>query len=410
VIIKFFQIFFWLDSTGNAWPMHMATLFDIAGLFNAFPNPMSNVVIVAVNCVLFLAIARQLERERFSSFLSISSGAFLALYILFCYLYFKDGEQSSYKSYKAAISMSFVVAILLLRFLEAEMNALMDSFAVWRRAHGGKFELGALAELPCKKNLTIAAALFAVFALNVSGTVNTYLKPLIGGDIPGVSKEHDVLKMFAESRSHSDADYILNCSASFNQLMSTYNLPFERTFSNSYSMPGWDIVMMKDSFKAGDIYVTDNGYYDIYQFDAKLLLKNDVYRIYELGEESVLFYEYIGDFVKVPVAIRYGKGIAWAKRLAGNRVGFSFISLKPRSVDFYISFYNTADLSAPIKARAFVGGKLIGEFEIFEHCRLDDISLSEGINNITFEIDGDFTNIVVADLRFSKEAPEGVLR
>jgi hypothetical protein len=161
---------------------------------------------------------------------------------------------------------------------------------------------------------------------------------------------------------------------------------------------------MKDSFKVGDIYVADE--YEIYKCEAKLLLQNDIYMIYELGEESILFYKYIGDFVTKSIAIRYGDSVARAKRIADENIGFSFISLKPRNRDFYITFYNRVELEAPIKARAFVNDEMIGEFEIderYKYIRLDDITLTEGINRVTFELDGDFSNLAVADLRFSRE-------
>jgi hypothetical protein len=405
VILKFLGVFFEIESISKTWFMHMATLFDIAGLFNAFPNPMSKVVIVAVNCVLLFVIACQLERERFSSFLSVSSGAFLMLYIFFCYLYFKDGDQSTYKSYKAAVSLSFVIVILLLRFLESEMNALADAFAEWRRAHGGKFDPGLFVKLPCKKNLAVAAAFFVIFALNVSGSVNYYLRTMIAGEFPGVSKGHDALKAFAESRNHSDSDFILNCAWSLNQLMAEYHSPFGRTFSNNYLLEEFELNV-KDSFKAGDIYVVDDYERDIYKFDAKRLLKNEVYEIFELGEESILFYEYIGNFVRQPTVIRYGNGLIKAQSVAGKNIGFAFISLKPRSRDFYITFHNASNFGAPIKARAFFNGEAIGEFKIderYKYVKLDGISLINGINRITFELDGDFSNLAVTNLRFSGE-------
>jgi hypothetical protein len=406
VIIKFFRMFFLLDSFDNAWSMHMATLFDIAGLFNAFSNSTNKIVIVAVNCVFLFVIARQSERERLSSFLSVSSGAFLALYILFCFLYFREGEQSAYKSYKAAVSLSFVVVIPLLRFLEAELNVLADAFAAWCHAHGGKFDPGFFAKQPCKKNLGVAAVFVLVFSLNVSSMVNTYLRPLIGSDFPGVSRGHDALKVFAESRSHSGADYILNCAWKLNQLIAKSHLSFSRTFSNNYGLAGYD-DMMKNSFKAGDIYVTDE--YEIYKFDAKLLFENDIYKISELGEESILFYEFIGDFATKPVFMLYDEGSAGVKRITGRNVGFSFISLKPRTRNFHITFYNVAELGSPIKARAFFNNAPIGEFEIderYEYVRLDGLPMIEGINSVTFEIDGDFSKIGVTDLRFSEDNSE----
>jgi hypothetical protein len=404
VIFEFFHIFFWLDSFEGAWFMHMVTLFDIAGLFDAFGNPMSKLVIIAVNCVLLLVIARQLERERFSSFLSVSSGAFLALYILFCFLYFREGEGTTYKSYKAAVSMSFVVVILLLRFLEAEMSALADAFAEWRRAHGGKFELSSLVKLPCKKNLAVAVAFFGVFSLNVSGTVNTYLRPLYSGEFPGVKRGHDVLKAFADSPGLSNSDFIVNCAWSLNQLIAEYHAPFGRTFSNNFSFFSGEIIM-KESFKSGDIYVSDGN--EIYKCEAKPLFKNDIYEIFELGEDSILFHGFIGDFDKGPIGIQYGNGLARAQQIADENIGFSFISLKPKVRDFYITFYNAAGLEAPIKARALVNDELIGEFEIdekYEYVRLDDIALTEGVNRITFALDGDISDMAVADLRFSETA------
>jgi hypothetical protein len=406
VVVKFFEVFFWLDSSDNAWFMHMATFFDIAGLFNAFSSPVNKLVIVVVNCLLLFVIARQLEKERFSSFLSVSAATFLAMYIFFCFLYFKEGEGITYKSYKAAVSLSFVVVILFLRFLEAEMNGLADALAVWRQS--------SFVKLPWKKNLAVAAAFLVIFSLNVSGTVNYYLLPMAAGEFPGMSRGHDALKMFADSRSCAGADFILNCEWKLNHLMAEYYSPFGRTFSSNYSFAEYE-RNMKNSFKAGDIYVTDDQGRGIYKFDAKRLLENDVYEISELGEESIVFYDFIGDFVRTPIVVRYGVGITLAQRIAGDNVGFSFISLKPRLRDFNVTFYNTAELEMPIKAKVFFNGGSIGEFEIdekYEYVRLDDIALVEGINSITFELDGDFSNMAVADLRFSEEAPviEGVLR
>jgi hypothetical protein len=406
VIFEFFQIFFWLDTSVGPWYMHMATLFDLAGLFNAFANPMNNAVIVAVNCVLLFGIARQLERERFSSFLSVGSGAFLALYILFCFLYFREGDQSAYKTYKAAISLSFVVVILLLRFLEAELNCLADTFAERRQTHGWKCEPSSFIKLVCKKNLVAAAVFFVVFSLNVAATVNYYVLQMAGGEFLGVKRDHDVLKAFADSPHYSKSDFIVSCAWLLNQLMAEYYFPFGRTFSNNYAL-GSNEIIMKDSFKSGDIYVTDG--YEIYKCDTKPLFENDVYRISELGEESILFYDYIGGFVTNFTVIRYGDDLARVKRLASGNIGFSFISLKPKTRDFYITFYNVAELDSPIKVKAFCNNDPIGAFEIderYEYVRLDGLPLVEGINSVTFEIDGDFSKIGVTDLRFSEDNPE----
>jgi hypothetical protein len=228
---------------------------------------------------------------------------------------------------------------------------------------------------------------------------------MIEEDFPGVNVGHDAMKVFVDSRSHADADYILNFASILNQLIAEYHSPFGRTFSNSYTLEKFE-GNMKTSFKIGDIYVTGSNY-DIYQFDAKLLLESSVYKIFELNEESILFYGFIGNIDRTPFFIPYGQGAIRAQRIADENIGFSFISLKPRSRDVYITFYNAVELGTPIKVRAFFNDRPIGEFEIdevYEYVRLDDISMVEGMNSITFELDGDFSNTAVTGLRFSGNA------
>jgi hypothetical protein len=166
---------------------------------------------------------------------------------------------------------------------------------------------------------------------------------------------------------------------------------------------------MKNSFKTGDIYVADEYDWGIYKFDAKLLLDSGVYKIFELGEDSILLYKFIGNFERDPISVQNGSVVLAAQLIRDDNIGFSFISLKPRLRNFHIAFYSTAEFGAPIKVRAFFNDRPIGEFEIdevYEYVRLDNISMVEGMNSITFELDGDFSNMAVTGLSFSWDAAE----
>jgi hypothetical protein len=403
IIIEFFRLFFLLSSNNVAWNMHMATLFDVTGLFGAFAGSTNNIVIIAVNCALLFVLARQFEKERFSSFLSVTSGAFFALYIFFCFLYFRDGSESTYKAYKSAVSLSFVVIIVFLRFAEERLNVFFDALRV---SFAGDFAKRRLGEFPWKKSAW-ALVFFCFFSLNVTATYSYYLKPLITYGLSGVGDRHDILRAFVESPQYADADFILDVSDSLALALALYHMPRGRSYAFNYK--AYPSRNMKNSFRPGDIYVTDGENRNIYDINADLLFKNDVYRVYALEKESLLMYDFSGLALDVNIIRPSGK-IVNIRKLLGNEANFEFISLPERVVDFHVTFYNASEPPALIVAKAYLNEKLVRTFAIRgdnTSIALGGISLREGRNRISFVFDGDISKMSVADLNFSEEAIDG---
>jgi hypothetical protein len=147
LIILFVNLFFILDNTPQGWPMHVTTLMDLSGLRDvATSHEFTSTLLILSNAILIPVLLYQLIKEKLTSFLSVSFMAFLLLHMFFFAKYFESGERISYNVFKSALSMSFIVIIFILRFIE------------------GKSPRKPLA----KEGIAVAAVFAVFFALNIA--------------------------------------------------------------------------------------------------------------------------------------------------------------------------------------------------------------------------------------------------
>jgi hypothetical protein len=316
------------------------------------------------------------------------------------------------------VSLSFIVYILLLRFLDEHLTGFYESFLKPLRDKAGACGADLRALLIKSKGPAAVFLLFVVFfALAVRGSYTVYLKPLSERLSQGVTTEHEALRAFADSSLYASADFILNSNLSFNQMMAEYYSPLGRTFTvNDF---GYSPRKMKDSFEEGDFYISDTHGFKLYDMNASLIFANNIYSVYRLEEESILISGYSG-FKK---NILY-RGIGFAFQVdEENKIDFDLISIKERVADFSIDFLQSDRGKSSFGLRAFVNGEEISEQSMTSSLSqisknaasnlyqativVKDVKLHEGPNGMSFElkVSGDDSKVYVDKVRFLNVRP-----
>jgi hypothetical protein len=289
-----------------------------------------------------------------------------------------------------------------MRFLDEYLNYFQDEFTVFRRSHGGNSSVGCLAELIKMRGAFVALCFMVFLSLNVCGAHIRYLRPISARPPLGViTSDHEALAIFASSSKYSNADFILNCVSMWNQNLAEYYTPLGRTFTMNYN--GYSGRVMKNSFNPGDLYVTDAEIRDIYDIHSRSLLVNDAYNVSLLERESILLCDYSGLSRQLGEA-ETPQGSASARKLTGRDFSFTFMTRMERYADFHITFSNLNHKDLPLTLKAYVNGRFISEFIIenrYFQATLDDVYLKEGTNDISFEIDGEYSSAWVTGLSFS---------
>jgi hypothetical protein len=356
-----------------------------------------------------------MRKEGLRSILSATFISYSLLYILFAAAFYRHGSPSTYNVFKAAVSLSYIAVILLLRFLDEHLNVFAESFSGVRLTKRG---LAAAAGIPKMKGFAAALLFAAFFALNVRGTLEGYVKPLSEERALGVTIEHEALKTFTDNRSYSESDFFLNCDNLWNQMIAEYYAPFGRSYtiaSNNYSQR-----TMKDSFKPGDIYVTETNRPDIFAVKAPLLFSNNIYSVYMLGEESILLSNYSGVLESSLTKVEAPRGSFIAREIREKEVIFRFLSLRERSAGFSVDFVYLSEGTRNFEIKAYVNGAFASELTLegsgvqepggdedyylyTASLQIGDISLNEGENEIFFELGSDHSRVWVTNLKFSEE-------
>jgi hypothetical protein len=403
VIARFIWLFSVLNVGANAWPMNFATFYDISGLKDALLLPANKLMIIYIlvpNYIILSVLLHQLRKEKLFSLFSATFVSYLLLFVVFSLLYYRHGEQSTYKVFKAAVSMSFIVFILIIRFLEEYLNSFYESILRLRQNISWSNALHLGASLPREKGFVAALLFIVFFSLNIRGTYAGYLEPLSGERPMGISSEHEALKLFTDNPRYAGADFILNCDHSFHQMMAEYYSPLGRTFTSNYK--SYAQRNMKESFEPGDFYVTDGTVREIYNVDAELLFINNIYSVFRLKKESILPADNAG-IDQLAGFINTQQGRTIARRVTENEVSFLFISLIERTSDLSIVFFNSSEDAPNLSLGAFVNGKFVSKAALtkrFSTVDLKDITLSRGDNVISFTFDGDYSSMWMANLRF----------
>jgi hypothetical protein len=395
-IYNFFGLFLRFNKQFPGWAMHMVTLMDVAGMHGAFDSPGLPfvAVLLGANAVIAGMILDQMRREGYTSFLSVSCVSYILLYIAFCAMFFRIGNSSSYNAFKGALSMSFILVIIMLRFFEHGLNVV----ASWSRGLLTRKDGKTPPRFPPFRESAAAVFFTLFFFMNAVGTANLlrfyYMNPQ-----GSLNADGDAIEMYAENGEYADSDFIINADTPVYHLGAVYHAPWGRTYTASYSGidEGAERVM-KGFIRPGDIYVTVPEAEDVFNTsDAAMLFENASYRISRFGSSSLLVSDYGGlsnrfDLANTP------SGTKLVRRLKGDMVGYEIMSLVERRIDITVTFFDPA--MAAFEIVAFVNGEEFkAEYAALNHfieARLRDISLVKGMNYLYFEISGDTSMMSIA--------------
>jgi hypothetical protein len=394
MIAEFVRIFLSIDAGATVWPMHFTTMMDIAGIQRAFsPGEAMFWALVASNAVMISVVIAQLFREGPPSFTSLCFAAYALTHAFFCVRYFKFGEAASYNAFKSALSMSFIVIILVLRFLGEQLD---------------NFRRGVLEYVHERKKFPAAGALccalFAVaLALNVLATVNNlgWLASIQDG---GLTRSNEAVGFFAESPSYAKSDFIINSDKQLLQFSTVCYAPLGRAYTNGYGGNENDSQrVMKDSISAGDIYISESALENYFSsVNERSVFENDIYRIFRLDEDSVILSAYSG-MSRVPRTLVTPEGRVLGRRVTSGAAEMEFLSVSDRDAGIAMTFFDGNAGASP--AGVFVNGAFAGEFHgDGEYLRLsfEGLPFKKGKNFIKIEFSGDISKLSLTRLEISR--------
>ena len=379
ILVLFVSIFLFHNLVQPGVPENMPTLADVAGLRGLYGWPFASrlgswAFAVCANAVLALMFARQMKKERVCSFMGMSLLLFALFHLLVCLRYFRPGEASTYYALKSAMSLSFIVAIFTVRFLE-------DSL--------------------CGRRPAAIAAIFAVFFLLDCASAWRSARIISMMPSVGISEGHKAVEIFSKNESYAGADFFLHFDERLPELSAIYEAPFGRSFSNrktNFTILGGGTV--KNSFKVGDIYITDAVFEEVAQTtDARPAFENDIYKIFELGEHDVLLYERIGMEEKVRVA-QVEDEYAALRGLLEQSVGFGFWAMTDKRLGIRAKFLDESGQAA-LGVRAYLNGEYAWTFRAeggYVTVMLDDVNMRRGRNEIRLEFEGDVRQTALLEM------------
>jgi hypothetical protein len=369
ILVLLISIFLFRDKFGPIWVENMPTLADIAGLRGLYGWPFASklgawVLAVCANAAMIFALARRMKKERVCSFMGASLLLFALFHLLVCLRYFRPGEIWTYSVFKSAMSLSFIVAVFMVRFLEDALGSRASARA---------------------------AVVFAVFFLLDCASAWRSAEILSRAPGAGVSESHTAVGIFAKNESYADADFFLRFDEDFLENVAAYEAPWGRSFSNRRTFltrPGGGTV--KNSFKKGDIYVADAAFEEAEQTtDARLVFENDVYKIFELGERDALMYERTGMEENVRVALVEGEYAA-LRGLREQVACFRFWAMADKRLGIRATFLDESEQTA-VSVKAYLNGEYAGMFREdggYVTVTLGDINMRRGRNEARFEFEG----------------------
>jgi len=395
IILKFFTVFLRLDGTVAGWPMPISTLSTIAGYFempaqifsinnNNYYYYLNLILTLGINFILIFVLVKQLENEGKKSFLSVVLYSYIGLYLVFIFMYAYLSDDT-YKIYKAAVSLSFIVIIFVIRYLES------------------------IEDKKPKMRKIILMTFGIIYLLNLISTANMFIVK----DAYAISlftKEHFALHTFSNNDLSRDSDFIVHIPHQSEfitySLLSEYLLPIGRTYNTSGRGIIYFDTTVKETVKENDYFITLTNAPDIYKMNATLALRNSVYSIYRFEEDSIYLSSMQG---LSPWAIPVFGYIAdeyidVARNIEGYDIQFQFVTNKPQLSDFNMRIYNIGD-PEPAKINAYVNDKLSEVFNSEDgnfHIILENIELAEGANTIRFVLEGENQDLFVTGLRFKE--------
>jgi hypothetical protein len=373
VLVLLVSVFLFHDKNSHGFVENMPTLADIAGLRGLYGwpfvfRPGALIIAAFANVAMIFALTRQTKKERVLSFMGMSLLLFAFFHLLVCLRYFKPGENSTYSVFKSAMSLSFIVAIFLVRFLDDGL--------------GGRAS-------------ALIRAVFAVFFLLDCASAWRNAKLLSTSPSAVMSESHKAIGIFSKNESYAGADFFLHFDEEYLNGAAIYEAPFGRSFSNRRSnltIPGGGVV--KSSFKRGDIYVTDATFEEVTQTtDARPVFENDICKIFELGDQDVLLYERTGMEEHVRVLLIDGEYAA-LRSLRERIVGFGFWAMADKRLGIRAKFLDES--GTVLAAEAYFNGEYAGTFreeDGYVTVTIEDKNMTRGRNDIRLEFEGDIGRV-----------------
>jgi hypothetical protein len=397
LITLFVKVFLVLNDAPPAWALPLPTLMNISGLHGFLvPDNAFFAFALISNLIVASALLYQVIREKTTSFLSLSLLTFVALNMIFCAYYYKPGDVRSYSAFKSVMSLSFVIMIFLFRFIDCQLGDFLSRQRDAECGSGIACLIGG-AKLPLAATLT--AAVFLMMNAYASVTMRRHIASLRGTD---VSKIDSALKIFSESPFYGDRNFIINFDEPLMQDLSEYYLPFGRVYSTRNDGRGSRYgVRMVESFNSGDIYASHASYERVARTtDAKdVLFESEVYKVFQLNENSLLLYEYAGMSEKVFIASKDGE-FATLRPLIDTKAGPRILCLKERTADVSFSFYD-GDVPGSPRGKIYVNGEYRGEAAFddgYMNVKLEGVAMKRGVNDFIVEFDGDVSNVSLTGL------------
>jgi hypothetical protein len=210
-----------------------------------------------------------------------------------------------------------------------------------------------------------------------------------------LTRSSEALRYFAESPAYSASDFIVNSDFALKQYAATFYLPFGRTWTIGYAGDeGVFHRVMKDSITIGDIYVSSHIAEEYFgTVLAPALFRNDLHRVFQIDERSVLRTDYEG-LSHVPATIDSPRGRTLSLELNGREAVFKYASASARDAYFCFSFFgeNLENASASVT----LDGLPVGEFPAsrgYVDVELSGLPLKQGSNEITIAFRGDAAGV-----------------
>jgi hypothetical protein len=387
-MVLFVKNFFLIESAQPAWAMYLPTFLDILGLQRAVSA--SDVVfalMIISNLLAAAVLARQLKKEGFNSFLSVSFVLYMLLHAFFCLRYFDRQSATSYNSYKSALSLSFIAIILLLRFAEERL----DGFCGFWEAAKDKLRRPA----SFLHNCLPAAVFLALLAFNArTSWRNIELLRMASGT--KLTKSAEALRYFAESPSYSASDFIVNSDFVLEQYTAALYLPFGRTWTIGYAGGDSWHRAMKDSIAIGDIYISSTIAEEYFcTVLAPEMFRNGLHSVFQIDGRSVLRTDYEG-LSYAPAAIDSPRGHTLSLKLTGREAVFKYASASARDAYFGFSFFgeNMGNASAIARFNDLPAGEFAAS-EGYIDVELSGLPLKQGANEITVAFHGDAAGVAL---------------
>jgi hypothetical protein len=387
------------------FPMYFPTFMDVVGLQGAAPSDWRFLaLLITANAVVPAILIYQLRREGFASFLSVNFLSYMVSHIAICAIFFNLGDKSSYNSYKSALFISFAIYIMFIRFTEERFDRL--AAVKWRGAR-------------LRENLRVFAVpvIFAAYMVLVifasSKNWSLYLKTV---DESAMTKSYEVIGHFASSPDYAQADFIINIDDPYAQFSSIYYAPDGRTYNRDYGGRAKSLIngrpvrdsfreplkdSLKDSFIPGDIYIASSRFEKhIATTNADAVFRNRYVSIHELDAGSLIQHDYGGMSHKIGRAVIYGEE-GFARKLDNSSVHIDYLANGGADADMSFSFCNFGE--TPRAVKVYFDGEPVGEFseeKYFIRANLPGLRFKPGISRISFEFDGDASELALTGVSF----------